>query len=396
MKHLSKFLILWLAASSADCAGDAPRAAAFVPLSRQAAPPDGWAAQAGGTRGGADAPAANVFTVTDAAQLRRALGKSVAGSRIVQVDGVIDMSEGRPFADHADQSRRGRVALPGDTTLVGLGPRSGFVNAHLTVTRVSQVIIRNLHLRNPCDVAPRWDPKDGDGNWNAEFDAIAIVASTHVWVDRNSFTDAPLTDDTLPVVDGKTRQCHDGALDIRDASDYVTVSYNHFALHAKNTLIGASDRAEGDAGHLRITVSNNLFEFIASRAPRVRFGQVHLFNNYHVGDRRHPAYRHDYSVGVARHARIVSQANVFEVANARGCTDAVKPFAQGPDAGSFSDTGSLLNGAPLAGCGVDAAPAFEVPYAFAPLPAAAVPAHVRGHAGAGKWSRIDDQGVTRR
>jgi len=25
-----------------------------------------------------------------------------------------------------------------------------------------------------------------------------------------------------------------------------------------------------------------------------------------------------------------------------------------------------------------------VPYAFAPLPAAAVPAHVRGHAGAGK------------
>ncbi|KAK0349315.1 hypothetical protein LTR94_033624, partial [Friedmanniomyces endolithicus] len=139
--------------------------------------------------------------------------------------------------------------------------------------------------------------------------------------------------------------------------DYVTVSYNHFALHAKNTLIGASDRAEGDAGHLRITVSNNLFDFIASRAPRVRFGQVHLFNNYHVGDRKHAAYRHDYSVGVARQARIVSHANVFEVTNARGCTDAVKPFAQGPDAGSFSDTGSLLNGAPLAGCGVDAAPA---------------------------------------
>jgi pectate lyase len=386
MKHLSNFLVLCAAAAAAaaPCASDAPHDVSPVPLARQAAPPDGWAAQAGGTRGGADAPAANVFTVTNAAQLRQALGKSVQGSRIVQVAGVIDMSEGRPYVDHADQSRRGRVALPGNTTLIGLGPGSGFVNAHLTVSRVSQVIIRNLNLRNPCDVAPRWDPRDGDGNWNAEFDAVAIVASTHVWVDRNSFTDAPLTDDTLPVVDGKTRQCHDGALDIRDASDYVTVSYNHFALHAKNTLIGASDQAAGDAGHLRVTVSNNLFEYIASRAPRVRFGQVHLFNNYHVGDRKRPAYRHDYSIGVARKALIVSQANVFEVANARGCADAVKAFAQGPDAGSFSDAGSLLNGAPLAGCGVDAAPGFEVPYAFAPLPAVAVAAHVRGHAGAGK------------
>lgn len=384
MKHLSNSLILCVAAGAAACASDPPHDVSSIPLMRQVAPPDGWAAQAGGTRGGADAPVANVFTVTDAAQLRQALGKPVQGSRIVQVAGVIDMSEGRPYADHADQSRRGRVAVPGNTTLVGLGPGSGFVNAHLTVTRVSQVIVRNLHLRNPCDVAPHWDPKDGDGNWNAEFDAIVINASSHVWVDRNSFTDAPVTDDTLPVVDGKTRQCHDGALDIRDASDYVTVSYNHFALHAKNTLIGASDKAEGDAGHLRITISNNLFEFISSRAPRVRFGQVHLFNNYHVGDRKHPAYRHDYSVGVARQARIVSQDNVFEFAHGRGCADAVKAFAQGPDSGSFSDTGSLLNGAPLTGCGVDAAPGFQVPYPFAPLPAALVATHVRRHAGAGK------------
>lgn len=376
--------MLWAATALAGCASHIPRDVSAAVDTRQVAPPDGWASQAGGTRGGADAPTANVFTVTDAAQLRQALGKSVKGSRIVQVDGVIDMSEGLPYANHADQSKRGRVALPGHTTLIGLGPRSGFVNAHLTVSKVSQVIIRNLNLRNPCDVAPRWDPKDGDGNWNAEFDAIVINAATHVWVDRNSFSDAPVTDDTLPVVDGKTRQCHDGALDIRDASDYVTVSYNHFALHAKNTLIGASDKAEGDAGHLRITISNNLFESISSRAPRVRFGQVHLFNNYHVGDRKHPAYRHDYSVGVAKHARIVSQANVFEIANARGCSDAVKPFAQGADAGSLSDTGSLLNGAPLTGCGVNAIPGFEVPYAVAPLPAAAVAAHVRRHAGAGK------------
>ena len=173
MKPFLSFLILWIAAALAGCASDAARDAASVTMARQVAPPDGWAAQAGGTRGGADAPAANVFTVTDAMQLRQALGKSVQGSRIVQVDGVIDMQEGRPYTDHADQSKRGRVTIPGNTTLVGHGPGSGFINAHLTVSRVSQVIIRNLNLRNPCDVEPRWDPQDGDaGNWNAEFDSV--------------------------------------------------------------------------------------------------------------------------------------------------------------------------------------------------------------------------------
>ncbi|MEW6022131.1 MAG: pectate lyase [Pseudomonadota bacterium] len=355
-----------------------------VPLQlRQEAPPDGWAAQAGGTRGGADA--ATIVTVTTAAQLRSALDPAVKGSRIVQVDGVIDMSEGRPYASTADQHQRGMVRLPANTTLVGAGAGSGFINAHLMVKEVSQVVIRNLHLRNPCDVAPEWDPDDGPGGgWNAQFDAISIVGARHVWVDHNSFTDAPVLDDTLPIEHGKYKQCHDGALDIRDASDYVTVSYNHFALHAKTMLIGASDKAVGDAGHLRITLSNNLFEHVTSRAPRVRFGQVHLFNNYHVGDRGRASYKHGYSVGVAKAARIVSHANAFEIAGARNCTNAVSLFASATDAGAFRDQGSLLNGAPLGACAATGDPGWTVPYAFTPLPAADVPAHVRAHAGAGK------------
>ncbi|WP_313034271.1 pectate lyase family protein [Massilia alkalitolerans] len=378
MKHLPFALIL-----SGALASHALAASPDFSI-RQVAPPDGWAAQAGGTRGGADAPAANVFTVTDAAQLRAALRKGIQGSRIVQVAGLIDMSEGRPYASKADQAKRGLVALPAHTTLVGVGPDAGFINAHLKVSKVSQVVIRKLRLRNPCDVAPEWDPQDGDeGGWNADFDGISIIASHHVWVDRNSFTDAPVTDDTLPVEHGKVKQCHDGSLDIREGSDYVTVSYNHFALHAKNMLIGASDKALIDAGRLRVTISNNLFEYVASRSPRVRFGQVHLFNNYYVGDRKHPVYRHGYSVGVAKAARIVSHANAFEIAGSRSCADAVRPFATGADAGSFLDTGSLLNGAALAPCGAGT-PSWTVPYPFNPLPANAVPAHVRAHAGAGQ------------
>ena len=352
-------------------------------FARQEAPLDGWAAQDGGTRGGADA--AKIVTVATPAELRAALSRKDKGSRIVAVKGVIDMSEGRPYASTADQAKRGEVRLPANTTLVGLGQDAGFVNAHVMVARVSQVIIRNLHFRNPCDVAPTWDPKDGaEGNWNAEFDAISIVGATHVWVDHNSFTDAPFTDDQQAIENGKHKQCHDGALDIRDAADFVTVSYNRFALHQKNMLIGAGDKALGDSGHLRVTLSNNLFEHIASRAPRVRFGQVHLFNNYHVGDRKHPVYKYEYGVGVAKQARIVSQANAFDIAGARNCLDAIKTFdTDAGDAGVFTDTGSLLNGRTLAPCGQASTPAWVVPYPVTPRPAEAVPAHVLANAGAG-------------
>jgi pectate lyase/pectin methylesterase-like acyl-CoA thioesterase len=375
-----------LAAGFCALACAAPAPTPF--FARQEAPLDGWAAQDGGTRGGADA--SGVVTVATAAQLRAALSRKDRGSRIVAriiaIKGVIDMSEGRPYASTADQAARGEVRVPANTTLVGIGADAGFVNAHVMVAKVSQVIIRNLHFRNPCDVAPTWDPKDGaEGNWNAQFDAISIVGATHVWVDHNNFTDAPFTDDRQAVENGKHKQCHDGALDIRDAADFVTVSYNRFAQHQKNMLIGASDKAGGDSGHLRVTLSNNLFENIASRAPRVRFGQVHLFNNYHAGDRKHAAYKYEYGVGVAKLARIVSQANAFEIAGARSCLDVVKTFdTDAGDAGVFTDTGSLLNGRALAPCGQAGTPAWVVPYPFTPRPAEAVAAHVLANAGAGK------------
>ena len=384
MKHTSLTLVL-LASMTGACAAAAPLPS--LPASaREEAPLDGWAAQAGGTRGGGDASAADSVVVRTPAQLRAALARKDTASRIIGVKGIIDMSEGRPYASTADPAERGLVRLRSNTTLIGLGADAGFVNAHVQVSKVSQVIIRNLSLRNPCDVAPVWDPKDGaSGNWNAQFDAISIVDSHHVWVDHNSFTDAPMLDNLQPVENGKHKQCHDGALDIREGSDFVTVSYNHFALHQKNMLIGASDQAHGDTGHLRVTLSNNLFENIASRAPRVRFGQVHLFNNYHVGDRKHPVYKYEYGVGVAKQARIVSHANAFDIAGARSCVDAVRPFeTDTADAGLFTDTGSLLNGAALAPCGQAATPAWTVPYPFAPRPAEAVRAHVLASAGAGK------------
>jgi len=346
---------------------------------RQHAPGDGWAAQEGGTRGGAMAASGHVYTVRSPDELREAM-RAPAPARIVRVAASIDMSAGRPFSDSTDQARRGMVRIPANTTLIGVTPGAGFVNASLVVSGVSQVIVRNLMLQNPCDVEPQWDPQDGArGNWNSRYDGISVSNAHHVWIDHNSFTDAPVTDNTQPVENGMPRQCHDGALDITNGADFVSVSYNRFALHQKNTLVGGSDRAQGDRRHLRVTFKGNLFEHVSERAPRVRYGQVHLLNNYHVGDRKHPVYAHAYSVGVGTEAHIVAHANAYDILGATSCAQVVR--APGGSAGVHVDEGSVLNGQPLTKCPHGGAAGWNVPYRFAALPAHEVPRHVLAHAG---------------
>lgn len=359
-------------------------AAAAVDPARQPAPLDGWASQAGGTLGGSAAPGSQVYTVANRAQLLAALYNGGTNPKIIKLTGIVDMSEGQPFTSSADQAARGAVRLKSNTTLIGAGGNAGIVNGHIIVSNASQVIIRNLKLVNACDVGPVWDPTDGaTGNWNAAFDAIGVSNADHVWIDHVSFTDAPLTDDFLPVENGHVRQCHDGALDITNGSDYVTVSYNLFEQHNKNNLVGGSDSATGDEGRLRITFSNNVFRDVASRAPRVRFGQVHLFNNYFTGSKAHPVYPVSYSVGVGNAAKILAHNNVFEIAGALACPDVVKDFA-GAVPGAFRDTGSLLNGAALGGCAVSSNVTWTPPYPYSVRPTALVKANSLAQAGGGK------------
>lgn len=349
---------------------------------REVAPAGGWGA---GTVGGSAAAAEHVVTVRNRAELLAALERMGSTSKIVKVSGTIDMSEGRPFSDTGDQAKRSRVEVPSNTTLIGIGQNAGFVNATIALNKVSQVIIRNLHVRNPCDLNPKWDPKDGaKGNWNSLFDGMVVNASTYVWIDHNSFTDAPVTDDLAPVENGMPKQCHDGALDVANGSDLVTLSYNHFAEHEKNTLIGGSDRATGDEGKLRVTLAHNLFEHVHERAPRVRFGRVHVYNNYYVGARERKVYEHSYSIGAGKEAKIISHHNAFDVTGATRCADMVRMPATTSPSGAFLDAGSLLNGAPLTGCELSTQVGWSVPYAFTPLAAAAVKEHVLARAGAGK------------
>lgn len=358
-------------------AGESPEA-----FWREVAPADGWAAQEGGTQGGAAAPAARVFRVRDIAALRAALGDRDGAPRIVVLEGVIDATGGVPFADHADQSRRGQLRVPSRTTLVGRGGDAGLVNVNLVLKGVDDVILRNFAIQTPWDAFPVWDPEDGPhGHWNSEYDGITVDASRHVWIDRVLITDAPRTDDQNGHANGQEVQHHDGALDLKNGADFVTVSWSIFRLHDKNNLVGHSDSRESDAGHLRASFHHNLFDNIVQRAPRVRYGQVHLYSNLHVGSRTHAVYPHQYSHGVGVGASMISEANRFEIEGATTACDIVKTFG----GTRYEDRGSLLNGRALtldcprlSGLG----PAgWTPPYAYAPTPLDELAASLRAGAG---------------
>ncbi|WP_155374451.1 pectate lyase family protein [Catellatospora vulcania] len=307
---------------------------------------DGWAASGAGTTGGSAADDAHVFTVRNRDELAAAL--TGAEPKIVFVEGVIDglkTADGTALtcADLADpgytlesylaaydpavwgratdpsgpieaarvrsvanQRARTELRVGPNTTILGLG---GATLRHLTlmIDGGNNVIVRNLNFEDAADCFPRWRPTDGaEGNWNSEYDLVSVRRSTNVWIDHNTFSDGDNPDSNQPVYFGRPWQVHDGACDITHTSDLVTVSANVFTHHDKTMLIGSSDTVGPDVGKLRVTLRHNIFDGVGQRAPRVRFGQVDVYNNtFRVAE------FYDYSVGLGIQSAVYLENNYF-------------------------------------------------------------------------------------
>ena len=344
---------------------------------------DGWAAAGPGTRGGADAAPAQVFEVRDRNELAKAFA---AGDlpKIVRVRGRIDLNvddANKPlgFNDYRDpafdfeaylkaydlatwgkkpltgpleearqrsskkQAERVLLRVPSNTTLVGLGADARIENGSLFLDKVSNVIIRNLHFADAYDFFPAWDPKDNaNGEWNSEYDNITLRGATNVWVDHCSFTDGKRPDHTARIALGRPMQHHDGFLDITQQSNFVTVSYNHFQNHDKTNLVGSSDSQKLDEGKLKVTFHHNFWENTKERTPRVRYGEVHVYNNLYVGGSGGP-HPYGYSIGVGFSSHVFSENNAWETSSdVRG--EQLTKLWKGT---AFFDRGSLHNGRPV-------------------------------------------------
>ncbi|KAF1714090.1 pectate lyase [Pseudoxanthomonas sangjuensis] len=351
-----------------------PLPAAAADLGREPLPAnDGWAslpttALPDGTTGGSAATADRVHRVRDRNGLVAALAFPDATPKIIEIEGVIDANvdaDGHPLAcaDYARpdpqtgeiysldaylaaydpatwgradpsgpqeraraasasaQQSRVRIRIPANTTIVGVGRGATVRGAWFDIRPSStsgntpmNVIVRNLNFEDTFDCFPQWDPTDGAlGNWNSQYDAISVRNATHVWIDHNRFADVATADGTLPTLFGRHYQVHDGLLDVTNASDLVTISWNRFEHHDKTMLVGSSDSASADRDKLRITLHHNLFEDLGQRAPRVRYGRVHVYNNHYKVTGPEAAAGYGYSWGVGVESQIVARNNHFRV-----------------------------------------------------------------------------------
>jgi pectate lyase len=128
---------------------------------------------------------------------------------------------------------------------------------------------------------------------------------------------------------------HDGHLDVTNESDLVTISYNQFVDHDKTMLIGSSDGATGDRNKLRVTLHHNLFENVGQRVPRVRFGQVHAYNNLYRID---AGSNYGYSWGVGIESQLYAENNAFEIETAISLADVIDRF----NGTRITDTGNCV------------------------------------------------------
>lgn len=324
---------------------------------------DGFASVGNGTTGGANATEQNVFKVTNKKEFVSALkNRKNTTPKIVLVYGTIDFDtddNGKPLtmkdymvdgydfqqylethkpqstapkslkdeqeakrkASQKNQSKSITVHIPSNTSIIGMD------NAKLKgvnlVLDSDNVIIRNIQFESPYDYFPSWDPNDGpEGNWNSQYDSISIKGGTHIWIDHSSFQDGP---ETVEKYFGRKYEHRDGLVDITNEADYITISYSTFENHNKTMLIGSSDSKISDEGKLHVTLHHNYFHNVVQRLPRVRFGQVHVYNNYFASDTTNGEYAYAYSLGIGKNSQIYAESNVADIAD-KDYTSFVKVF----------------------------------------------------------------------
>lgn len=200
--------------------------------------PVGWATQNGGTTGGGTAAPITVSTLADLQTQARS-----TGAKVIYVSGVMGAGVATRVLVAANKTI---IGLPGATLIGGFD------------VKANNVIIRNMKIQGPGSV-------DVNG-----VDCITIDGASNVWIDH------------CDIYDGQ-----DGNMDIVNGSNFIAVTWCKFRYTSASTnhqfcnLLGNSDTKTTDRGKLKITMMYNWWaEGCVERMPRVRFGQVHVVNNY--------------------------------------------------------------------------------------------------------------------
>ncbi|MFC5058091.1 pectate lyase family protein, partial [Saccharothrix xinjiangensis] len=198
--------------------------------------PDGFAGAAG-TTGGAGGQTVTATTYADLVRYA-----SATTPYTIRVDRAITVT---PYGTE--------VKVASNKTIVGVGTAGQVVNGGFNLTDASNVIIRNLTIRDTRMASDDPDDKDFD------YDGIQMDNSRNIWIDHNTIT-----------------RMNDGLIDSRKDTTNLTVSWNVLAENNKSFGIGWTDNVTS-----RITIHHNWIHDTNQRNPSTdNVAYAHLYNNH--------------------------------------------------------------------------------------------------------------------
>lgn len=356
----SKYRVIVLNGFGSATSADATLTVNAVPTELPNTNVLGWAAYAGVTGG----TGGSETVVTTYAQLRAAV--RAAGPLIIRVQGQLVANEDYCYVEGYDK------------TIVGDGPDAALYGAGLRVGGTN-IIIANLFI---------------SATNHSQADGVTIDDSSHgrgrnVWVDHCTFFD-----------------CRDGSVDVTKGADYVTVSWCKFyyspvptgtTTHQFVNLIASSDSDNPGGVQYHVTFHNNWYgPYCRERMPSVRFGRVHVFNNYY------DCFDNNYCVRTRLYAEVLVENNYF-----LGVQNPWERFVTGAggDLGKLKATGNITNnctfvngwtsgaivipGNDTLGPELNPPPYTQLPFYYPPLtPASDVPYYVQAYSGSGKYPYV--------
>ena len=221
----------------------------------------GYATQNGGTTGGAGGQTVRATTGT---AIHTALCTRASSSTpiIIEVSGTINHGNTTKVSGASCNTAADKIELKeiSNVTIIGVGGGAVFDQLGIHIRDSRNIIIQNVTIRN---VKKSGSPLSNGG------DAIGMESTVrNVWVDHV----------TLEASGGES-EGYDGLFDMKDNTQYVTLSYSILRNSGRGGLVGSS---ESDLSNGFITYHHNLYENIDSRTPLLRGGIAHIYNNHYV------------------------------------------------------------------------------------------------------------------
>ncbi|SCF20409.1 Pectate lyase [Micromonospora matsumotoense] len=317
----------------------------------------GYATQNGGTTGGAGGQTVRAGTGT---AIHTALCNRASSSTpiVIEVQGTINHGNTTKVSGSSCNTAADKIELKeiSNVTIVGVGSGAVFDQLGIHIRDSRNIIIQNVTVRN---VKKSGSPISNGG------DAIGMESSVrNVWVDHA----------TLEASGGESAG-YDGLFDMKDDVQYVTLSYSILRNSGRGGLIGSS---ESDRGNGFVTFHHNLYQNIDSRAPLLRGGIAHAYNNSYV-------QLNESGINSRAGARAKVENNYFK--NSR---DVLGTFYTS-EAGYWQASGNILDNVTWSSPGSETNPAgpgmpsntsVSIPYSYRLDGASCVPDIVRQTAGA--------------